>query len=294
MSDDANDLSVKPFSSETEADALKVMNTYLRGWPYTRPIDAALVAHWKTLPYFQPDNFHVAYRGETPRAVLHGEFRVPEKSFIHLLAVVPGAAEDAALLLREFEEKARAAGSKRLVGPNWLSNVFYAGYVLGLEPFHPHWAAEATEAYVRAGFRIFYAGVILIRNLHDDVSLEECPAGYEIVDVDRPPEFDARAFGLHALKDGQKAAHCYARLYPHLMSPRGGPIGQIGNVTTDAAHRGKGLARVMTLMCLHRLRAWGASEALIATGLENYPALHVYERTGYKRRYNINEWSKDL
>jgi ribosomal protein S18 acetylase RimI-like enzyme len=288
------DLSVRTFSSQTEQDFLSVTNAYLKGWPYTRPIDTPLIAHWKTLPYFQPENIWVAYRSATPRAVLHGEFRIPERPFIHLLAMPSGAAEEAAWLLGQFEERARASGAKRLIGPHWNSTVFYGGYVLGLEPYHPHWAADGTEAYVRAGFRITLAGVVLIRELNDGVPLEECPAGYQIVDVDRPPEFDARAFGLHALCDGQKAAHCYARFYPHLMSPRGGPVGQIGNVTTDAAHRGKGLARIMTLMCLHRLREWGAADVLIATGLENFPALRAYERAGFTRRYNINEWSKDL
>jgi len=208
--------------------------------------------------------------------------------------VLPGAAEEAACLLNRFVEKARPAGVKRVVGPHWDSTIFYGGYVLGLEPYHPSWPADATEAYVRAGFRITHAGVILVRDLREEVTLENMPEGYEVVEANRAPEFDARPFGLHAVNDGLEAAHCYARLYPHLLSPHGGPVGQIGNVTTDAAHRGKGLARVMTLMCLHRLRAWGADEALIATGFENYPALRAYERAGYERRYNINEWSKDL
>ena len=47
-------------------------------------------------------------------------------------------------------------------------------------------------------------------------------------------------------------------------------------------------------LCLKRLQEWGAAEALIATGLDNYPALRSYERAGFVRRYNINEWSKDL
>ena len=71
-------------------------------------------------------------------------------------------------------------------------------------------------------------------------------------------------------------------------------MGQIGHVGTDAEHRGKGLSRVMVQMCLMRLREWGASEALIATGLDNFPALRSYENAGFERRYNTNEWSKTL
>jgi ribosomal protein S18 acetylase RimI-like enzyme len=54
------------------------------------------------------------------------------------------------------------------------------------------------------------------------------------------------------------------------------------------------LARIMSQMCLRDLQAMGASEVLIATGLDNQPALRAYEKAGFKRRYNINEWSKSL
>ena len=74
----------------------------------------------------------------------------------------------------------------------------------------------------------------------------------------------------------------------------GGPVGQIGNVSTEADHRGRGLARIMVKKCLQDLREMGAAETLIATSLDNFPALKSYENAGFERRYNINHWVKNL
>jgi ribosomal protein S18 acetylase RimI-like enzyme len=166
--------------------------------------------------------------------------------------------------------------------------------VIGLEPYLPSWGTGAIESFVRAGYRMGPSDVVLVRDLSEPVQQDPMPDGYEIVEVEPAPEYDADVFGYHALRHGRKAAHCYARCYPHLLSPSGQAIGQIGNVTTEPEHRNRGLARTMVQMSLARLAEKGAGEALIATGLENGPALHAYERTGYRRRYLITEWMKDL
>ena len=99
----------RPFADNTEADAIQVANAYLAAWPYTRAIDEHLVAHWKDLPQFQPDNMWIAYRDGRPRAFLHGE-RNGSELYLHLLAVAPGAAKEAAWLLGEMESFARGQG----------------------------------------------------------------------------------------------------------------------------------------------------------------------------------------
>ena len=63
---------------------------------------------------------------------------------------------------------------------------------------------------------------------------------------------------------------------------------------TDEAHRGKGLARVMTQMCLRTMQEWGGAEVLLSTGLNNVPALRAYERAGFERRHHACEWTKTL
>jgi ribosomal protein S18 acetylase RimI-like enzyme len=50
----------------------------------------------------------------------------------------------------------------------------------------------------------------------------------------------------------------------------------------------------MTTMCARDLRAMGASEALVTTSLENFPALRAYERAGFSRKHFLMEWSKTL
>lgn len=274
-------------------DFLAVAGDYLRGWVYSRPPDRPLLNHWKSLAGFQPDQIRIAYRGDTPRAVLHGELH-DQGGTVHLLASRPDAGEDAFALLNQFDRLIQSRAGRQWRGPFWGSAVFYGGYVLGNEPYIPSWDTPGTCAFVRAGCRMEIRGVLLVRPLQDEIPQEPVPAGYEIVPAARGPEYDAQPFGYHALFQGQKAAHCYARFYPHLTAPGGGPVGQVGNVTTEANHRGQGLARIMVKRCLRDLRAMGAAEALIATSLDNFPALKAYENAGFERRFNMNYWVKDL
>jgi len=45
---------------------------------------------------------------------------------------------------------------------------------------------------------------------------------------------------------------------------------------------------------LQQFHEWGAAEALIATQFSNTLALRAYERAGFERRHNINEWTKKI
>jgi len=286
-------LRIKPFSPETQPGFLTVAREYLTGWVYSRPPDESLLNYWSSLTQFQPDHIWIAYRGNEPQVVLHGEIH-SQGGIVHLLASRSGAGDDAFAVLDQFERLVRAKGGTQLSGPHWASSSFYGGYVLGNEPLIPSWDTNGTCALVRAGYRMEIRGVLLVRSLEAEIPPEPVPAGYEIVPVPRSPEFDARPFGYHALQNGQKAAHCYCRYYPHLSAPNGGSVGQIGNVSTEADHRGRGLSRIMVKKCLRDLREMDAAEALIATGLDNFPALKSYENAGFIRRYNLNWWTKNL
>jgi ribosomal protein S18 acetylase RimI-like enzyme len=286
-------LEIKDYCASLRADFLAVANDYLAGWPYTRPLDDVLLDRWETLPIFQADNILLAYRHGRPVALLHGQLPPDSPAgFVHLLAMRPHEAPAAAELLRAFGEKACAAGRQKLVGPQYTSRQFYGGYVLGCEPYHPHWAAEGTEAFVRAGCRISLAGVILVREPELPLACEAEVPGYEIRPVDAAPEFAARTFSYCAFFEGKEIGHCRARQFDHLHDPAGRPLAQIGHVGTEEAHRGKGLARRMVCACLRQLDTRGAGEVIIATSFDNAPALASYERAGFERRYNINEWSK--
>lgn len=83
--------------------------------------------------------------------------------------------------------------------------------------------------------------------------------------------------------DGREVATCTGRLFEELAAPGGGPVGQLGLVGTDEAHRGRRLARSLVELSLQRLREWGASECILATGLDNIPALRTYENAGFER-----------
>lgn len=287
-------LEIRSFDDHTAADAVAVVNAYTANWPYTRRLNDTLLAHWRTQgERFQPQHMLIAYRDGQAQAFLHAE-RAGEEHFINVLAMRAGAIDEGEALLHLTESQARADGVKRLVSPCWRANAFYGGYLCGCEPYHPHWAIDSIEAYVRAGFHISHPALILIRDMQHPFNCVILPEGYTLVEAETGDEYEAVAFRYIVLYDGAEAATCTARLYPQLQSPHGGSVGQLGFVGTNEAHRGKGLAKVLVNHCLQRLTAMGAAETLIATGLENYPALRAYEACGFRRRYNINEWSKSL
>lgn len=291
-SDGGEGLEIRQFSRETEGDAVGLVNEYIASWPYTRPVDAQLIEHWKTLgERYQPNNMLVAYRGGAARCFLHGE-REGDQHFVHLLALAAGAVEDGVALLQQVEEQARSGGVRRVCGPTCTSGMFYGGYILGLEPYHPHWAAEATEAFVQAGFAISQSDTLMVADMAQPVAPATVPTGYAIEDGRADAEFGARAFRLVALFDGEEVATCGGRAYPKLRSHAGRPIGQLGFVGTDEPHRGRGLATALVTRSIERLREWGAGLALISTGLENTPALRAYERAGFRRKHLVTEWSK--
>ena len=300
---------MRTFSPETESAVISLVNAYTAGWPYCRPLGPELLAHWQTLGQaFQPGRMLIAYRdvagrsrhpgppeadaGSEPRAFAHGELG-SDRYCVHLLAMVPGAIEQGVELLAAAEQQARAAGAPRLCGPFCDSGRFYGGYVLGLEPYHPHWGTDATEAFVQAGFRITQSEVLMIAP-RAPVSEVQTPRGYELVETPCAPEFEARTFRYAARHEGREVAVCGGRLYPKLRAPSEGSVGQVGPVDTDEAHRNRGLATALVTLTLNRLWQWGAAEALVSTGLENAPALRAYEKAGFRRRHNLNEWSKEL
>lgn len=289
----ASDLAIVSLSPATEADMVALVNAYTRGWPYTRPIDAGLLAHWPILgDRYQPANMLIARAGGRPLAFAHGESRGREH-FVHLLALAPGAVDAGVALLAEIERRARAAEAKGICGPTCSSGAFYGGYLLGLEPYHPHWAADATDAFVQAGFVMTQSEAFMVADLSADPPQFAPPADYEIADANADPEFKARVFRLVALSQGKEVATCGGRLYPELRAADK-PIGQLGFVGADEAHRGKGLATALVSRSLHLLRDWGAGLVLISTGFENAPALRAYEKAGFRRKHNLNEWSKPL
>ncbi len=285
---------IHPLRPAQREALLPLINAYTAGWPYSRPVDDALLDHWATLgALYQPERLWLASPDGRPRAFVHGELD-GDTWFVHLLALEPGAVAEAVALLQRVEQQARQAGAARLCGPNWRSGLFYGSYLLGGEPYHPHWAVEATTAYVQAGWRISHPAVILRLRLDAPAAPRPLPPPYVLAEVEAPPEFDARTMRFQAALDGEEAATCTARVYPGLPAAGGGAVGQVGSVGTGEAHRGKGLAKVLVAHCLQRLHAWGAGEVLIATGLDNAPALRAYEAVGFRRCCNINEWSKEL
>jgi GNAT superfamily N-acetyltransferase len=287
-------LSVQSFEPGLADEIIAVVNAYVADWPYTRPIDEALIKNWQTKENFQPANVLLARRDGKAVAFLHGELR-DEGARIHLLAVPPGEVLAAAWLLEQFEAKVREAKLAKISGPHWWSQTFYASYLIGHECGHPHWAVRANEAFARGDFVVKGADTFMVRDLSEPIELAPPPEGYEIREMKGyGNEFGAEAFSHRAFFNGEEIAHCYCRLFPHIPAPDGKPVGQFGHVGTDEAHRGKGIARRMVNAGLAKLRDMGASEALIVTQQSNVPAMRSYRRSGYQQHHVLLSWQKEL
>ena len=285
---------IKTFSEETKRDAIALVNATIKGWPYSRPIDAKLVAHWKAMgDAYQPENMLIAYAGGKAVAFAHGE-RNDKEHNVRFLAMLPGALGEAIELLEVIERRARADGCGRLRGPCFRSFRFYGGYVIGLEPYHPHWYVDGTNAFLRSGYEVGQEEVLMVVQPKALAGPGRLAKGYKVADVPFREEFGAVTWAIGAMKGKTQAAFCGARLYPNLKGPLGGPIGQIGGVNTVAEHRNKGLATHLVALCCKRLVKMGAKELLISTGLDNYPALRSYEKVGFRRTHYVMEWSKSL
>jgi len=285
---------LKIFDPDDPRTEIALVNTFTEGWPYSRPIDEALIQHWRTLDRFQREHMLTAWEDRRPVAFIHGEVASDDVAHIAILAVRPGQAEAGTWLLEQWHGALAGKGVTQCRGPTARAGAFYGGFVIGLEPYPPSWATAAVESFLRAGYRMGPPDLIMVCDLSQEVKQDPVPQDYEVIEVEPASEYEAKVFGYHAVRNGQKAAHCYARLYPALTSPAGLPVGQIGNVTTEPEHRNRGLARAMVQMSLRRLAGMGAGEALIATGLENRPALRAYERAGFQRRHLLTDWICDL
>lgn len=289
----SDDFTIKSFSEEVEDDVVGLVNAYTAGWPYSVPIGASVLSHWRSMgDRYQPEHMLVAYRQGVPRAFLHGE-RTEELFDVHLLAVAPGAVGEAMELLHRIESVA-VPGSLRVLGPTHRAWRWYNGHVLGHEPLHPHWERDATEALVRSGWLLGHAKVMLVADLSGEIHRAPCPKGYEVIETEAEPEFSAKVFRFAAVHRGREVAHCLGRHFEGLPAPDGGSVGQLGSVGTDERHRNRGLATQLVLHSLQHLSDWGASACLIVTEFENCAALRAYEKAGFERRLNLNLWSKDL
>lgn len=287
------DHEIRTFSEKAEKDVISLVNAYTAAWPYSAPIDASVLSHWRSMgDRYQPEHMLIAYQNGTPRAFLHGE-RTAEHFDVHLLAVAPGAVSEAIALIRHIEPVA-AAGSPRIVGPTHRAWRWYNGHVLGHEPVHPHWERDATEAFVRSGWSLGHAKVMLVADLSSQSKPRPCPKDYEVIETEAAPEFSARVFRFAALHRGQEVGSCLGRYFEGCPAPDGGSVGQLGFVGTDEGHRNRGLATHLVERSLQRLKDWGAAECLIVTEFENSAALRTYEKAGFERRFNLNLWSKEF
>lgn len=69
-------------------------------------------------------------------------------------------------------------------------------------------------------------------------------------------------------------------------------IGELGEVGTVPAYRRRGLMRPALLECLRRMQACGMERACVSTGIENWPAIRLYESIGFKTVNQYLDYAK--
>jgi ribosomal protein S18 acetylase RimI-like enzyme len=279
-------------SGSTE-QLLEVANAHFSGWPYTRRLDKNLVNSWDSAYGYADCCFLLAQGNNKPVAFLHGELR-QDVAIVHLLAVADGERQAAVDLLAEFESLAKERAIGRLIGPHGPTISYYGGYVLGYNPYHPHWAMVATDAYLLAGCEVTGAGCILTMPLEARGPDFGLPKGYEMRTESVEEERATSTYKFSVVHDDRVVGYSFASYCAELPALEGGSIGHVKYVETDPEHRNKGLGRAMVSASLKAFQRHGASEAILVTSFDNAAALRTYEHVGFRRRHLILGVSKQL
>jgi ribosomal protein S18 acetylase RimI-like enzyme len=97
----------------------------------------------------------------------------------------------------------------------------------------------------------------------------------------RYPSYDPRLHLVAVAPDGRPAAFCEGSADADEWALSGLRGGWVEHVGTHPDYQGRGLGRAVTLACLHRLQALGATQATLVTRSDNAIAQHIYRSLGF-------------
>jgi ribosomal protein S18 acetylase RimI-like enzyme len=158
-------------------------------------------------------------------------------------------------------------------------------------------------------YRGDFSEVNMLRSLDEPIPAPTVPPGFQVRALAETGEASLRAAAHREVwlpwSDGDVSDEDYARLMKMpgylrdldvvTVAPEGvmaacvtgwldplNRIGDCGSVGTLPAYRRQGLMRAALLECLQRMKLHGMERACVSTGVENWPAVHLYESVGFK------------
>jgi ribosomal protein S18 acetylase RimI-like enzyme len=140
--------------------------------------------------------------------------------------------------------------------------------------------AELPEPVLPSGY--------VIRPLRDVAELEAYQSlyGFAAVNPHHQQELmasDEYAYLVVVTDAGELAAYCECSVWRAEWQDNQPKIGWIDYIQTKPERQKQGLGRAILLAGLYQLHQWGAETAMLVTVSTNMPALHLYEKTGFKR-----------
>jgi ribosomal protein S18 acetylase RimI-like enzyme len=115
---------------------------------------------------------------------------------------------------------------------------------------------------------------------------------YEMLQEDLAGQREGMLLAVDA--SNQIAATCHAVYEPTEQNPDGNPRAWISNLTVDAGHRQRGIARAMLSAGIAFLRARGASSITLGVDASDPAPFRLYRSVGFEVATSQEAWDKAL
>jgi len=283
-------LEISPFEPSIAEDIAHFYNRATSLTPFCYPVTSDILDEAVfSKSDFEPEGLFVAVeRGEVKGFIHAGCLETapddPKKGSIFLFIAQE---RDVCLALLDkavHSLKARGAQVCHTMSNDSESNRYYSGVHMGYEVALWQGFYQVVAAFERhPDFDLtrqrFFMSLSMAHQ--PDVVEPRMEVRFAVEDKGRTGSFYSTA-EVCAVADGERLGACTFHYLDRLSAHLGTGIGQI-QIGVDERYRRKGIASALLSRAHRELYSRGARKVILTTNYELYPAMKLYEKTGYSR-----------